>query len=79
MPEERRRIEECWHDHGSGLSLYLTRHDEGAGTVYRVEDLAGQQLSWHNEEEAKARAADRLRELGHECTRRCTGWRPVAR
>lgn len=78
MIDPRKRVEECWHDHGGGLSLYLTRHDEGAGPVYRVENLVGQQVSWHDEAEAKRRAVDRLRELGHECTAQCTGWTPIA-
>ena len=76
-PGARRRIEKCWHEHGAGLPLYLTRHDEGAGPVYRVEDLFGQQVPWHNEAQAKDRAAALLRERGHVCTERCTGWEPM--
>lgn len=74
MTEPRRRIASSWHDHNGGLTLYLTRHDEGEGLVYRVENLYGEQLSWNNEAEAKSRAADRLREAGHVCSDKCKPW-----
>ena len=35
MKEPRQRIERSWHDHKGGLTLYLTRHDEGAGPETR--------------------------------------------
>lgn len=78
MTEPRRRIEESWHKHNGGLTLYLTRHDEGAGPVYRVENVLGEQLSWNSEAEAKNRAAEALRAQGHVCSPECSGWKPIS-
>jgi hypothetical protein len=77
MIEERTRIARSWHDYKGGLTLYLTRHDEGAGPVYRVENLHGTQLSWNNEAEAKSRAAALLREDGHTCSADCKDWEQI--
>ena len=77
MKLRRHRIEESWHDHNGGLSLYLTRHDEGAGPVYRVENWFTDQISWNTESEAKKTAADRLAAEGHRCTDCCYDWRTV--
>lgn len=43
MTEQRRRILQSWHDFEGGVSLHITRHDEGEGPVYRLEDLVGRQ------------------------------------
>lgn len=75
----KRRIQRCWHGEGAGgFSLVMTFHDSGQGPVYRIEADDGTQLAWTGTElDAKARADDRLREEGHQCSSRCTAWSPI--
>ncbi len=75
----KRRIARCWHDEGAGgFSLVMTFHDSGQGPVYRIEADDGTQLAWTATElDAKARADDRLREEGHQCSSRCTAWSAI--
>jgi len=62
MKEEMRRILKSTHDHKGSVTFYITRHDEGAGPVYRLEDLHGIPWSWGNEAKAKAVASALLKE-----------------
>jgi hypothetical protein len=79
MTEPRRRVLQSWHDHGGGVTLYITRHDEGAGPVYRLEDLVGHQWSWGNEAKAKGVASKLLEEIGHRCSDKCKSWEPISK
>jgi hypothetical protein len=79
MSRRERRIQRCWHDEGAGgFSLVMTFHESGQGPVYRIEADDGTQLAWTETElDAKARADERLREEGHQCSSRCTAWSAI--
>lgn len=61
------------------MTLYLTRHDEGAGPVFRVENHSGVHVSWGTADAAEAGAAAVLQEDGHECSDKCQNWMPIIR
>ena len=78
MAEKYRRILRSWHDEDGGVSFYITRHDEGAGDVYRLENLFGDQWARvGTEEEAKAKASELLAKVRHRCADRCRDWEKV--
>src|SRR3954469_13756312 len=71
------RIARAWHGHNGGRPLYLTRHHEATGVVYRVEDFYTDQVSCGTQAAAKTQAMDRLRDEGHVCSTNCQDWRPL--
>ena len=77
-PTKYRRILKSWHDHKDGIWLYITRHNEDAGPVYRLEDLTGRQWAWRHEDKAREVAHRLLGEIGHKCTAKCRYWSPVS-
>jgi hypothetical protein len=73
-PTNYPRILQSWHDHDGGVTLFITRHDEGAGPVYRLEDQNGNQWARGNEAKVKEDATRRLFEMGHQCAGNCRDW-----
>lgn len=54
------------------LTLYITRHNEGAGDVYRSERRDGEQIARGSFDTVKADTREWLQREGHVCSRQCS-------
>ncbi len=75
---KRKRIARRWHDTGGlGTALFITRHNEGVGDVYRAES-GGAQIAWVGNEDAAKMAADEFMTAPrHACSAECSEWTAI--